>query len=284
MLLSQVEAKAGIIERPADLFGDHRHPELTEHTPRKLAQRPADCRACDHRQAGQRGSIEAFDNGPESDGLVHPEDHWSYRERWWVKHNEGEQASMEIRIHGQWVYLDGSRGVALVKMSCQLVSKDEYRNGYDLNVFSAIVHHLAVLNPTAQESGAACWRFGDACDLVALGDEPLRRPGGESQEGDSLLLVAPWSAHVHQDSRCRWSGFSWGGAEWDQRDLLIGGFVPISLPVFYPVDGFATPSRREKVLKPSARANDCCCLVLYSIFGRRRLIRFPALGAGVMGS
>lgn len=171
MLLSQVEAKAGIIERPADLFGDHRDPELIGHTPRKLAQRPADRRARDHRQAGQRGSIEAFDNGPESDGLVHPEDHWSYRERWWVKHNEGEQASMAIGIHGQWIYLDGTRGVALVKMSCQLVSKDEYRNGYDLNVFSAIVHHPAVLNPTAQESGAACWRFGDACDLVALGDE-----------------------------------------------------------------------------------------------------------------
>lgn len=49
MLLSQVEAKAGIIERPADLFGDHRDPELIGHTPRKLAQRPADRHARDHR-------------------------------------------------------------------------------------------------------------------------------------------------------------------------------------------------------------------------------------------
>ncbi len=89
------------------------------------------------------GSIEAFDNGPDSDGVVHPKGEWSYRAQWWVKHTKGEEAFMAIGIHGQWIYLDVDRDIAIIKQSSQPVSKDTYLNGYDLNAFSAIVSYLS---------------------------------------------------------------------------------------------------------------------------------------------
>jgi len=89
------------------------------------------------------GSIEAFDSGPDSDGEVHPKGEWSYRGQWWVKHTPGMQAFMAIGIHGQWIYLDVDRNIAIVKQSSQPLSKDTYLNGYDLNAFYAIVRHLS---------------------------------------------------------------------------------------------------------------------------------------------
>ena len=89
------------------------------------------------------GSIAAFDKGPDSDGVVHPKGEWSYRAQWWVKHTEGMEAFMAIGIHGQWIYLDVDRDIAIVKQSSQPVSKDDYLNGYDLNAFYAIVGHLS---------------------------------------------------------------------------------------------------------------------------------------------
>jgi CubicO group peptidase (beta-lactamase class C family) len=85
------------------------------------------------------GSIKAFDNGPDSDGVVHPKGEWSYRAQWWVKHTKGMSAFMAIGIHGQWIYLDPERKIAIVKQSSQPVSKDTHLNGFDLNAFSAIV-------------------------------------------------------------------------------------------------------------------------------------------------
>lgn len=88
------------------------------------------------------GSIKAFDNGPDSDGIVHPKGEWSYRAQWWVKHTKGMKAFMAIGIHGQWIYLDPTHKVAIVKQSSQPVSKDDYLNGYDLNGFYAIVSYF----------------------------------------------------------------------------------------------------------------------------------------------
>lgn len=88
------------------------------------------------------GSIKAFDNGPDSDGLVHKKGEWSYRSQWWVKHTKGMEAFMAIGIHGQWIYLDPTREVAIIKQSSQPVSKDDYLNEYDLNGFYAIVSHF----------------------------------------------------------------------------------------------------------------------------------------------
>jgi len=89
------------------------------------------------------GSIEAFDNGPDSDGVVHPKGEWSYRAQFWVKHTKGREAFMAIGIHGQWIYLDANHGIAIVKQSSQPKSKDNYLNGFDLNAFYAIVEYLA---------------------------------------------------------------------------------------------------------------------------------------------
>jgi len=95
------------------------------------------------RKLAKGGSIEAFDNGPDSDGVVHPKGEWSYRAQWWIKHTRGMEAVMAIGIHGQWIYLDVERKIAIVKQSSQPVSKDTYLNGYDLNAFYAIVGHLS---------------------------------------------------------------------------------------------------------------------------------------------
>ena len=89
------------------------------------------------------GNIAAFDKGSESDGVVHPKGEWSYRAQWWVKHTAGMEAFMAIGIHGQWIYLDVDRRIAIVKQSSQPVSEGEVINGFDLNGFYAIVRHLS---------------------------------------------------------------------------------------------------------------------------------------------
>lgn len=63
------------------------------------------------------GSIEAFDKGPESDGVVHAK--------------------------GEWSYLDPERHIGIIEQSSQPVSKDAFLNGYDLNAFYAIVSYLS---------------------------------------------------------------------------------------------------------------------------------------------
>ena len=88
------------------------------------------------------GDIKAFDDGPDSDGVIYPKGEWSYRAQWWVKHTPGMEAFSAIGIHGQWIYLDVDRDIAIVKQSSQPLSKDDYLNGYDLNAFYAIVAYL----------------------------------------------------------------------------------------------------------------------------------------------
>ena len=88
-------------------------------------------------------SIEAFDNGPDSDGVFHLKGEWSYRAQWWVRHTKDMEAFMAIGIHGQWIYIDRAHDVAIIKQSSQDKSKDTYLNLYDLNAFSAIVKYLA---------------------------------------------------------------------------------------------------------------------------------------------
>ena len=88
------------------------------------------------------GNIEAFDNGPDSDGIVHKKGEWSYRGQWWVKHTPGKEAFIAIGIHGQWIYIDVERDIAIVKQSSQPVSKDTVLNSLDLNAFDAIIDYL----------------------------------------------------------------------------------------------------------------------------------------------
>ncbi len=94
------------------------------------------------RTIAKGGSIEAFDTGPDSDDYVHAKGEWSYRGQWWVKHTKGREAFMAIGIHRQWIYLDATRKIAVVKLSSQPKSKDDYLNKYDLNAFDALVDYL----------------------------------------------------------------------------------------------------------------------------------------------
>lgn len=88
------------------------------------------------------GSIAAFDNGPDSDDVVHKKGEWSYRAQWWVKHTKGMEAFMAIGVHGQWIYIDRNHDIAIVKLSSMPVSKDTYLDGYNLEGFYGIVRYL----------------------------------------------------------------------------------------------------------------------------------------------
>ena len=89
------------------------------------------------------GSIKEFDNGPDSDDVVHKMGEWSYRSQWWVKHTKGMEAFMAIGIHGQWIYIDQNHNVAIVKVSSMPKSKDTYVDGYNLEGFYGIVKYLS---------------------------------------------------------------------------------------------------------------------------------------------
>ena len=92
------------------------------------------------------GSAEKFAN-PSSvlqqlAGNVWGENDWSYRAYWWIRHTPGTEAFMASGIHGQWIYIDVDRNIAIVKQSSQPNSETEYSLAYDLFGFDAIVNAL----------------------------------------------------------------------------------------------------------------------------------------------
>lgn len=88
------------------------------------------------------GSIDAFSNGSESKGVMGNKD-WSYRAQWWVRHTKGKEAFSAIGIHGQWIYLDVHRKIAIIKQSSQPVSSQNYFDEYNINAYDAIIGHLS---------------------------------------------------------------------------------------------------------------------------------------------
>lgn len=87
------------------------------------------------------GSREAFSAGPEAVGALAGGD-WSYRAQWWIRHTPGREAISAIGIHGQWIYIDRRRRVAIVKQSSQPVSSDPAADQFILNAFDAVIDHL----------------------------------------------------------------------------------------------------------------------------------------------
>ena len=67
---------------------------------------------------------------------------WSYGAQWWVRHTAGREAFSAIGIHGQWIYLDVKRKIAIVKQSSQPVSSENYFDEYNINAFDTIIGHL----------------------------------------------------------------------------------------------------------------------------------------------
>ncbi|GEA61560.1 serine hydrolase [Vibrio comitans] len=88
------------------------------------------------------GDQEAFANGTESHGVM-GEEAWSYRAQWWVRHAEGKESFNAIGVHGQWIYIDRDRDIAIIKQSSQPVSSNDYFDGYNLNAFDAVIEHVS---------------------------------------------------------------------------------------------------------------------------------------------
>lgn len=88
-------------------------------------------------------STDAFSKGPEAKGVM-GNGEWSYGAQWWVRHTLGKEAFTAIGIHGQWIYLDVTRKVAIVKQSSQPVSAVNFYDEYNINAFDAVIRHLAI--------------------------------------------------------------------------------------------------------------------------------------------
>ena len=86
-------------------------------------------------------STKAFKNGPASVGVMGGGD-WSYRAQWWVRHTANKSAFIAIGIHGQWIYIDVERNVAIIKQSSQPVSDSASFDGYNINAYDSIISHL----------------------------------------------------------------------------------------------------------------------------------------------
>ncbi|AIW16700.1 serine hydrolase [Vibrio tubiashii] len=93
-------------------------------------------------QLSAGGDRKAFGNGPDASDNM-PAGEWSYRGQWWVKHTPGAEAFMAIGIHGQWIYIDRDRDVAIVKQSSAPDSVTAAQELYDLNGLDAIVKHVS---------------------------------------------------------------------------------------------------------------------------------------------
>ena len=57
-------------------------------------------------------------------------------------HTPGKEAFTAIGIHGQWIYLDVHRKIAIIKQSSQPVSSQNYFDEYNINAYDAIIGHL----------------------------------------------------------------------------------------------------------------------------------------------
>lgn len=87
------------------------------------------------------GDQQAFANGTEAHGVM-GEEPWSYRAQWWVRHVEGKESFNAIGVHGQWIYIDKERDIAIIKQSSQPVSSNDYFDGYNISAFDAIIEHV----------------------------------------------------------------------------------------------------------------------------------------------
>lgn len=88
------------------------------------------------------GSRSAFSNGPDAIGFW-ASGEWSYRAQWWIRHAPGREAFSAIGIHGQWIYVDRRRGVAIIKQSSQPVSADPAADEFVINACDAVIDLLA---------------------------------------------------------------------------------------------------------------------------------------------
>ena len=92
-------------------------------------------------QLSDGASTKAFSDGPDAGGVMGGDD-WSYRAQWWVRHTPGKESFSAIGVHGQWIYIDIQRGVAIIKQSSQPVSSNNYFDEFNINAFDSIIGYL----------------------------------------------------------------------------------------------------------------------------------------------
>ncbi|MFV1977308.1 MAG: serine hydrolase, partial [Candidatus Scalindua sp.] len=88
------------------------------------------------------GSTKAFSNGPSNKG-VRGDGHWSYRSQWWVRGTPGHEAFTALGVHGQFIYIDQTRNVAIVKQSSLPVSSQDVDLNFNINAFDSIIGYLS---------------------------------------------------------------------------------------------------------------------------------------------
>ena len=94
------------------------------------------------RKLSDGGNVDAFSAGPSSKGIRGGGD-WSYRAQWWVRHTAGKEAYTAIGVHGQFIYIDTTRNVAIVKQSSLPVSSQNLDMEFNINAFDAIIGYLS---------------------------------------------------------------------------------------------------------------------------------------------
>ena len=67
---------------------------------------------------------------------------WSYRAQFWVRHTSGRESFSAIGVHGQWIYIDVDRDVAIIKQSSQPVSSTNLYDEFNINAFDSIIGYL----------------------------------------------------------------------------------------------------------------------------------------------
>lgn len=88
------------------------------------------------------GNTDAFSKGPSKHG-VRGDGNWSYRGQWWVRGTPGHEAFTAIGVHGQFIYIDPTRNVAIVKQSSLPVSSQDVDLDFNINAFDAIIEYLS---------------------------------------------------------------------------------------------------------------------------------------------
>jgi CubicO group peptidase (beta-lactamase class C family) len=69
--------------------------------------------------------------------------HWSYRAQWWVRNTPGHEAFMALGVHGQYIYIDRTRDVAIIKQSSEPEADTPYFVEYTMNAIDAVVARIS---------------------------------------------------------------------------------------------------------------------------------------------
>jgi len=88
------------------------------------------------------GNTEVFLKGPSAEDIM-SDGNWSYRAQWWVRNTPGHEAFMALGVHGQYIYIDRERDVAIIKQSSEPEADSPYFVDYTLNAIDAVISRIS---------------------------------------------------------------------------------------------------------------------------------------------